>query len=309
VAHTDVGISIQRTVSKEKAVSGAQVRDKTKNVYEIYDVDSEGEVKAKLVTGAADAPPLISFTPEGWDDEYDIVEAPTPAPAQIEPAATQQPAAVPVEMAAAPSSGSKAEIDEKKVSTAKRSTEYPQLGEFTYALPAGVGTLEWRDKKDFYTENGWMSQNLYLGAAASKALGAPEGKELSIHAIIAVKSPPTASKVIRLNPHVTLRDAGRQRARDKRESERLAKVKGYQVPPKSAADKKADLEDSEHSVQVGMKSTRVDKGGQANKLGLTGDPDKLGFTEEWLQGMVKAAADARVDQSWTVELGTLGKEF
>ena len=302
-----LSLPVQRKVPTQKAVEGAHVQDKARNVYEISDVDWEGKVTAKLVKGAEDAPPSISFTPEGSDDDYDLVEVSAPAPAQIE-APAQQPVPKPVEMAGAPSSDSKAKIDEKKVSAAKRSKEYPELGEFTYALPGGVGTLEWRDEAEFYTENGWMSQNLYVGADASKALGAPEGKGLSIHAIVAVKYPATA-KVIRLNPHVTLRDAGRQRARDARERERRAGAKGFQMPKKSPEDREADLEDAAFSVQVGMKSTRMDKGGQANKLGLSGDPEKLGFTEEWLKGMVKAAADARVDQSWTVELGTMGKEF
>jgi hypothetical protein len=306
---------IQRLESDE-AMPGARIKDEDGNIYHIDEVEGEKKivVKATLQTRVTpEADEKISFTPGEWDDKYSLIrETPDARPVPVTggtgkdepkpgtessaksgPEATSQPAP--------PSS-------EKVVKTRKGPKDYPPLVEFTFDLPNGAGTLVWKDDKAFYTEHGWMSQNLYFDTATSAKLGAQPGKQLSAHAIIAIKYPYPDAKLVRLNPHVTLRDFARQQARDEREKQSAEGVKGYQKQKKSGTDKLADKEDALYSNQFGMKSERLEKAGQV-KLRLTKDREALGFNDEWLRALVASAASAADDSSWTFEVGTARHKF
>src|SRR6185436_1348499 len=68
---------------------------------------------------------------------------------------------------------------ESSSSGPSKSTTYPSLVTFAYALPGKLGTLEWVDEPQYYTEHGWMSKNLDLTKEQSAELGSKS--TVSIH--------------------------------------------------------------------------------------------------------------------------------
>jgi hypothetical protein len=173
---------------------------------------------------------------------------------------------------------------------------YFYFSQFTVKLPAPLDGLElrWVKNPEFYTENGWMSDNLHLDLAASSLLGAP--RLVSIHSIIAIKE---GGGVVRINPHVTVRD-------QKRQMDRQVREQGLAGGKKSVQDRNEDKEDALYSKQVGMKSVRSEKNGEASKLETA--PLETIFTEEWLRSIVVHAI-AAADPRFKYEIGTRTHDF
>ena len=191
----------------------------------------------------------------------------------------------------------------KKGNKEKREDEqYPFMNEFEYALPAELGVLRWVKDAKYFTENGWMSENLHLDSSNSAYFESES--QLSIHAIIAIKK---NGPLVRINPHVTVRDRQRQEDREKREERYLAEKKGYQKPKKTDKDKKLDKEDAKYSKQVGLRSVRDEKEGEPSKI-TTRNLMEV-FTLDWVHGMAQKAIDKAEKADLQYKVGTTSHEL
>ncbi|MGK3988993.1 RHS repeat-associated core domain-containing protein [Sorangium sp. So ce136] len=227
---------------------------------------------------------------------------------------------------------------------------FPNMAPFTYDLPNGAGTLEWTRASEGDVEHGWMSSNLYLNDDAKAKLGLQDYRgRLAAHAIVAYKEVGIERDTIRLNPHVTLRDAAVQE-----KTEEIAKIKremakgnskasdadavaeynfrqkypDYKKPQNKIQEKERkrlvdelkprgsvkNTEASDYSVSFGMKSDSQSRD-KATKLGLSAEQlTHLGsiFSDAWLTGMYEAAADAAAKgglEREKYELGTDTRSF
>ncbi|QKQ77708.1 DUF4157 domain-containing protein [Nostoc sp. TCL240-02] len=178
--------------------------------------------------------------------------------------------------------------EEKTEINDRESQLFPKMAVFNYDLPNGLGTLEWVDEKQYQTKNGWMSKNINFTLNDSiQKLGGQA--EISAHAIIAIKD--DGAGVIRINPHFTMRDTKRQNARQEAEEKRAKSQKGHQKANKSRQEREEEAKDALWSKQIGLKSTRADKGGEESKL-ITLELSKLPFKEKWIKGIADAAITA-----------------
>lgn len=255
-----VGSAIQSTIGQQQT-------------YRITDIQESGGMEQTYTATAVstDGPETkVTFTVGGSDDVYVLATAAAPAATggltrgdEGEP-----PGAIAKPPAARPPSAT-----------------YPPLVEFDYALPQGLGVLHWSATEN-YTEHGWMSQNLYFTKEQSEALGSDS--LLSAHSILAIKSN-VDHKTMTLNPHITLRDAQRQKNRQEREEKRSQGVKSFQTPKLSPQDKLDDILDSYASQQYGLKTERGsgDKGA-GSSLKLINEFAKKAQTDKLTQKQKKS---------------------